>query len=220
MLLNTDYSQRIALNTSTLEWVQSPARGVSRKMLERDGQEAARATSVVRYAPGAGFESHIHPLGEEILVLEGTFEDEHGVYPMGTYIKNPAGSRHRPFSQEGCTLFVKLRYLDPEDQTRVVIQTAETPWHPGLVEGLAVMPLSQFQGSHTALVRWQPNTTFNPHHHYGGEEIFVLDGTFCDEYGTYPAGTWLRSPHMSSHQPFSVTGCTILVKVGHLDTLS
>ena len=82
--------------------------------------------------------------------------------------------------------------------------------------GLTVLPLSQFGTQHTALVRWSPGTHFNRHRHYGGEEIFVVDGTFEDEHGRYPKGAWLRSPHLSEHQPFSTSGCTILVKTGHL----
>ena len=113
-------------------------------------------------------------------------------------------------------MLVKLRHLDPADQQRVVIDTRNTAWYPGLVAGLSVMPLSEFGTQHTALVRWAPGTQFNPHRHYGGEEIYVLDGVFEDEFGHYPAGTWIRSPHLSAHRPFSIEGCTILVKTGHL----
>jgi anti-sigma factor ChrR (cupin superfamily) len=85
-----------------------------------------------------------------------------------------------------------------------------------MVPGLTVLPLSSFGTTSTALVRWAPGTYFNPHRHFGGEEIFVIDGVFEDEHGRYPQGTWLRSPHMSVHKPFSVEGCTIFVKTGHL----
>jgi anti-sigma factor ChrR (cupin superfamily) len=189
---------------------------VHRRLLERDGGEVARATSVVRYAPGATFDSHLHELGEEILVLDGTLSDEHGDYGPGTYIKNPPGSSHAPFSADGCTLFVKLRHLDPQDQERVVVDTVRAPWFQGLVQGLTVLPLSEFGTSHTAMVRWAPGTYFNPHRHFGGEEIYVVDGVFLDEYGNYPKGSWIRSPHLSQHKPFSVEGCLILVKTGHL----
>jgi len=90
-----------------------------------------------------------------------------------------------------------------------------SPWLQGLVDGLNVMPLMR-QGSGSTLVRWAPQTYFNPHRHYGGEEIFVVRGVFEDEHGTYPEGSWIRSPHMSLHQPFSKEGCTIFVKTGHL----
>ena len=216
MKLHTDLNLKVSINTADLPWVASPVEGVDRKMLERNGEEIARATSLVRYASNASFSPHQHELGEEFLVLDGVFQDEHGQYPAGTYVKNPPGSSHTPFTQTGCTLFVKLRYADPSDAERVVIDTNTSHWHPGLVAGLSVMPLSSFGTTHTALVRWAPGTYFNPHRHFGGEEILVVDGVFEDEHGRYPAEYWLRSPHMSAHKPFSVEGCTILVKTGHL----
>lgn len=178
----------------------------------------ARATSVVRYAPGARFDAHLHELGEEILVLEGTLSDEAGDYPTRTYLKNPPGSRHAPYSEDGCLLFVKLRHLDRTDAERSVVDTRSANWFQGMVPGLTVLPLSEFGTQHTAMVRWAPGTYFNPHRHFGGEEIFVVEGVFSDEHGSYPAGSWLRSPHLSQHQPFSREGCLILVKTGHLPT--
>ncbi len=217
MVINADHKLALSIHPDTLPWVLSPIAGIERRLLERNGAEQARATSIVRYQAGTQFSAHTHDLGEEIFVLEGTLSDEHGVYPAGTYIRNPPGSSHSPSSETGCTLFVKLRYMQPDDTQRIVINTNTAPWLPGLSDGLSVMPLSEFQGEHTALVRWQPDTYFQAHRHYGGEEILVLEGTFQDEHGDYPMGTWLRSPHLSMHQPFSKSGCTILVKVGHLD---
>jgi anti-ECFsigma factor, ChrR len=214
--LNLDVSCKASAQTQNMPWVPSPAAGVWRKPLEREHHESGRATSVVRYAAGAAFTAHTHPQGEEFFVLSGVFEDEHGTYPAGTYVRNPPGSSHAPRSPQGCELFVKLAHFAPGDVQRVVINTTTQAWLPGLVDGLQVMPLAEFGGEHTALVRWAPNTFFNPHRHWGGEEIFVLHGVFSDEYGDYPAGSWLRSPHLSQHQPFSREGCTILVKVGHL----
>ena len=214
--LNADFSQRCVVDSQNLPWQASPSPQVHRRLLERIGGEVARATSVVRYAAGARFDAHSHDLGEEILVLEGTLSDESGVYGPGTYLKNPPGSAHAPFSEDGCTLFVKLRHLDPQDQVRVVVPTRQTHWHQGLVPGLTVLPLNEFGTCHTAMVRWAPDTYFNPHRHYGGEEIFVAEGVFSDEYGHYPQGSWLRSPHLSQHQPFSREGCLIWVKTGHL----
>ncbi len=214
--LNADHSRRCVIDSYALHWQPSPSPLVQRRMLERDGGEVARATSIVRYEPGAAFPSHQHDRGEEIFVLDGTLSDEFGDYGPGTYIKNPPGSSHAPFSKEGCTLFVKLRHLDPQDQVRVVVDTIHQPWFQGLVAGLTVLPLSEFGTSHTAMVRWAPGTYFNPHRHYGGEEIFVVDGVFSDEHGNYPHGSWIRSPHLSEHKPFSVEGCLILVKTGHL----
>ena len=214
--LRANWSERFAIDVNGLGWVDSPAAGVQRKLLERDGAEVARATSIVRYAPGSQFPAHLHAEGEEVLVLDGVLSDEWGDYGPGTYLRNPPGSSHAPFSQSGCTLFVKLRYHDPADTQRVVVDTRTADWRPGLVAGLQVLPLHEFQGQHTALVRWAPHTYFNPHRHFGGEEILVLEGTFSDEHGDYPALSWIRSPHMSQHRPFSREGCLIFVKVGHL----
>jgi anti-sigma factor ChrR (cupin superfamily) len=216
MRINADWSQRVVMDANAMHWMDSPSPGVQRKMLERDGEEVARATSVVRYAPGSHFSRHVHEQGEELFVLDGEFCDETGRFGAGCYIRNPPGSAHAPWSESGCTLFVKLRYFDPGDQARVVVHTHDEPWLPGLVPGLSVMPLHEFRTEHTALVRWAPGTRFNPHRHHGGEEILVVEGVFEDEHGRYPAGSWLRSPHLSAHQPFSQEGCIILVKTGHL----
>lgn len=217
MQLNTDFSQRCVVNTHALPWQASPSPLVERRLIERDGGEQARATSIVRYAPGAAFPAHRHDLGEEILVLEGLFTDETGDYGPGTYLRNPPGSAHAPSSQPGCTLFVKLRHLSPGDGQRLAIDTRRsTDWRPGLVPGLRVLPLAGYGSEHTALVDWAPGTRFSPHRHAGGEEILVLEGVFSDEHGDYPAGTWLRSPDGSAHQPYSETGCLIWVKTGHL----
>ena len=215
MNINADYSQRVVINHHELPWIASPESGVERRMLERQGDELAKATSIVRYKPGSKFQAHLHELGEEIFVLDGTFSDETGNYSAGTYIMTPPGSSHAPYSESGCVLFVKLRHLGSDQLEREVIDTHTATWHQGMVSGLTVMPLMQ-QGSGSTLVRWAPQTYFNPHRHYGGEEIFVVDGVFEDEHGRYPAGSWIRSPHMSLHKPFSKAGCLLFVKTGHL----
>ncbi|MCT0224928.1 cupin domain-containing protein [Synechococcus sp. CS-1328] len=216
MELHADLAQRVMLDTTSLPWTPSPLAGVERRLLDRLGGEVARATSIVRYAPCSRFDRHSHGGGEEILVLQGTFSDEAGDHPVGTYLRNPTGSSHAPFSTEGCTLLVKLHQMHPADQQTVGIATPSVDWLPGLVPGLEVMPLHAFGSEHVALVRWAPGTVFQPHGHPGGEEILVLEGVFQDEQGTYPAGSWLRNPPGSVHRPWSDSGCTIWVKTGHL----
>ncbi|PCJ96326.1 MAG: cupin [Zetaproteobacteria bacterium] len=160
----------------------------------------------------------LHGGGEEIFVLEGEFSDEYGEYPKGTYLRNPPGSSHHPkIGKDGASIFVKLNQFATDDLSQIDINTCDSQWNKGLVNGLSVMSLHEHAGAHTALVKWAPNTVFNPHSHWGGEEIFVIDGTFYDEYGEYPKGTWLRSPHLSKHSPYSKDdGALIYVKIGHL----
>lgn len=213
--INLDFTQGVVIKTSQQSWQSSPAKGVSRKPLEREAAESGHVSSIVRYDPGSRFAKHSHPLGEEIFVLEGVFSDEQGDYPAGTYIRNPPNSEHAPYSEHGCIIFVKLNQFDPEDNQRVVIDTNRQAWLPGQ-GGLMVMPLHEYQTQHTALVRWPAGERFLPHRHWGGEEILVLKGEFCDEHGRYPQGTWIRSPHLSEHFPFVEEETVILVKVGHL----
>ena len=216
MLINADFNERAVLLPQDQEWLPSPAPGVERKMLYREGDEVAIATSVVRYAPGSAFAPHSHDAGEEFLVLDGTFSDETGDFTKGTYVRNPPGSSHAPFTKDGTTIFVSLRQFDMSDSQHVVIDTNTAEWRPGLTDGLSVLPLHQFGTVQTAMVRWAPGTQFTTHTHFGGEEIFVIDGVFEDELGAYPAGTWLRNPHGSKHAPWSTEGATIFVRVGHL----
>lgn len=218
MQINADFTQRVVMPPAAADdWRPSPSPGVSRYLLDRTGGEVARATSIVRFAPGSRFAGHAHGGGEEILVLDGVFSDEMGDYPAGTYLRNPPDSAHRPRSGPGCTLFVKLWQFSTGDEERVRIDTRSAAWHRGLVPGLMVMPLHEVDGISSALVRWAPHTRFNPHVHPGGEEILVLEGLFRDEHGAYPAGTWLRSPCWSRHAPYTDgEGALIYVKVGHL----
>lgn len=214
-MLNMNFAERIVINTDEWSWQSSPLDGVMRKPLSRDGAESGHATSLVSYAPGAFFVSHSHPGGEEILVLDGIFSDESGDYGPGSYLRNPPGSHHAPFSRNGCTLFVKLAQFSPRDMERVRIDTKNTIWLRGR-GGLQVMPLHNFEGEHTALVNWPAGEKFIPHRHFGGEEILVLSGAFCDEYGEYPRLSWLRNPHQSTHAPFVRDETVIFVKTGHL----
>jgi anti-sigma factor ChrR (cupin superfamily) len=217
--VNPDLAARALVDTNAMDWEPSPSGSVWRKPLYRRGGEFGPVTSLVRYAAGGAFAEHAHPEGEEILVLDGVFSDEHGDYPAGTFLMNPHGSRHSPRSGPGCTLFVRLRQYPGDDRPRLVEDTADpASWRPGLVDGLSVRPLYAQPGhpEHVALVRWQPGTHFQRHTHAGGEEILVLEGELADEHGRYPAGTWLRSPHLSRHTPYSDTGCLIYVRVGGL----
>ena len=218
MMINADFALKAVMNTQDMNWEPSPVPGVERKYLDRVGGEVAIASTVVKYAANSSFTRHAHDSGEEILVLEGVFSDEFGDYPVGSYLRNPPKSSHTPFSKEGCTLFVKLRHFHPDDLETVRIDTSTATWYPGTVPGLSVMPLHEFDGVGTALVKWAPDTIFNPHVHPGGEEIFVIKGVFYDEHDSYPTGTWIRSPRYSKHAPFTKSeGALIYVKTGHLD---
>jgi len=213
--LNMNFEETVRVLPDEYQWIASPADGVSRIPLERVSAESGHKTSFVTFEPGSFFPSHTHPLGEEIYVLDGVFSDQYGDYPAGTYIRNPPASSHQPFTKEGCRLFVKLDQFHPDDTRPVVIRPEEQIWRPG-IGNLRVSSLHTYGTESTALVFWPKNEVFQPHTHWGGEEIVVINGVFIDEYGEYPAGSWIRSPHMSQHFPRVKEDTLILVKVGHL----
>ncbi len=216
--LNTDFSERAVMNIDDMEWLASPSRTVWRKRFDLLDGEFSRVTSVVRYDSGSSFPAHDHPEGEEILVLDGVFSDEHGDYPAGTYLLNPKGFRHAPFSREGCTIFVKLCQFAGDGREHIAIDTSEAEWRPARIDGVTMMPLYEHPDypEKIALYRFAPGASVPLHDHPGGEEVFVIDGAIEDEHGRCPAGTWLRMPPGSSHAPFSKEGCTLYVKMGHL----
>ena len=214
--LNADHSKRVVVETANMEWETSEADGVLRKRMERIDAKPEPVTTIVRYQEKSAFPAHQHLNGEEIFVLDGTFSDDHGDYEAGSYLRNPAGTTHSPFSEQGCTIFVKLQQFQDSDSKQLHIQTKQQQWLPGLVPGLSVMPLHEHIHEHVALVKWEANTIFQAHRHIGGEEILVLEGAFEDEFGCYPKGTWLRNPPDSFHTPFTKQGCVIYVKTGHL----
>ena len=216
MRLNADFSKRVVVRPDEHHWVASPMPGVERMMLDRIGDEVARATSLVRYAPNSKFSRHVHGGGEEFLVLDGVFSDEHDDYPAGSYVRNPIGTAHTPhIGPEGCTIFVKLHQFDIEDREHFVIDTRHTPFVPGEYEGIEVMHLHRHGAERVALVRWAPELPYGSHEHDGIEEVLVLEGSSNDAAGEYPAGSWIRSPAGSRHAPVSgPEGALLYVKAG------
>jgi len=220
--LHADFSKPAVVRTAAMQWQSSPGAGVWRKRLElRGAAESGRVTAIVRYDPGSRFPPHEHPDGEEILVLQGIFADEHGSYPAGTYLLNPEGFRHAPRSEEGCVLLVKLRQYPGNDRGHRVVDSNTAAWQASEPPGREVLPLYEETGhpERMRLARLAPGARVPEHDHPGGEEIYIIAGTLADAQGSYGQGTWLRFPDGSRHQPFSDEGCTLYVKTGHLRDL-
>ena len=216
--LRADFNLREVVLPEDYEWVSSPMPGVERMMLDRIGDEVARATSIVRFEPNSSFSAHDHGGGEEFLVLEGVFSDEHFDYPAGTYVRNPVGTAHTPrIGVEGSTILVKLHQFKREDQDQKHIDTLTCTFSPGTVDGIERCSLHCYASERVTVEKWTPNTQGPKHVHEGGEELFVMTGRLNDELGSYPRGTWLRNPPGSSHACFTeAEGATVWIKTGHL----
>jgi anti-sigma factor ChrR (cupin superfamily) len=216
-LVNADFSQRVVIATDELPWIPSPQAGVERRLLDRVGGEVARATSLVRYAPASVFPPHEHALGEEFLVLDGVFSDEHGDYPAGAYVRNPPGSRHSPRTAPGCTILVKLRQMPITETERVVIDTASADWQPGDAPGHQRLALySAAGGERVTMERLAAGASLPAYECPGGEELFLLTGDLADERQAYGPRSWIRNPPGSRHGLASKTGAVFWVKRGHL----
>ena len=220
MQINAQFDEPVLTHTDKLEWKASPMAGVERRMLDRIGGEVARATSIVRYAEGSAFSEHTHSGGEEFIVLEGVFQDEHGDYPVGSYVRNPVGTHHIPRSEPGCTIFVKLWQFDEADQEQFAIdlnslQTAPDPNRPGVHR--ATLAARDYE--HVALEVWDENTTFEISAE-GGFEILILEGSLVHEGETYSRHDWIRWPGgKRARLETGEAGARLWIKRGHLKNI-
>jgi hypothetical protein len=215
MELNADFSARAAVHAARLPWQPSPLPGVERRMLDRIGAEVARATSIVRYAPGRAFSAHVHTGGEEYLVLDGVFQDEHGDFPVGSYVRNPPGTRHTPRSVPGCTIFVKLWQFDPDDRTLVHVDTA-TAASAADRPGIEILPLFRDDREQVSLERWAPGAGVDLDA-AAALELLVLDGGFTEDGERFEPQSWLRLPVGAAAQATAgPDGARVWIKRGHL----
>ena len=217
MELNADFSQNVVIRPADNDWVSSPVGGVDRMMLDRIGDEVARATSIVRFAPDSAFSPHTHGGGEEFIVLDGVFSDEHGDFPAGSYIRNPPTSSHTPGSAPGCTIFVKLWQMQPDDRTHVRTATHRLgAVADGARPGVTVSPLFKDDYEDVRMEDWAPGTTATIDAD-GGTEVLVVSGTATLDGAPCPAWTWIRR---ADGQPVTLTagddGARFWIKTGHL----
>lgn len=216
MKRHADLAKRALVSSAELPWVASPMAGVERRMLERDGDEVARATSLVRYAAGSRFSAHRHDGGEEFIVLSGVFSDETGDFPEGSYVRNPVGSAHVPHSAAGCIIFVKLWQMPAGDQQYVRRDLNDASKLAPARQGERVHLLHATPHEQVALVELAPGAELRDELFPGGAEYFVLAGSFADAAGRYQTGDWLRLPCGSGHTLHSAQGCRLYRKTGHL----
>lgn len=217
MRVNADFQQRVAQRTSEMTWKASPMPGVSRRMLDRIGDEVARATSIVRYDPDSQFSAHVHSGGEEFMVLEGVFQDEHGDFPEGTYVRNPINTAHTPASESGCTIFVKLWQFHPEEKEILRVDTDAMELAPVAGrDGVSAGILYKDEHEEVRVETWAPNTDFEVSD-ARGVEILVLRGEFTSDDERFDKHAWIRLPeHEVARISTGTEGARVWVKTGHL----
>ncbi|WP_191601918.1 cupin domain-containing protein [Marinomonas algicola] len=217
MKISTDFNKRVVIHSESLNWLASPMVGVERKPLDRVGEEVARATTIVRYAPDSTFSPHIHTGGEEFFILDGVFQDEHGDYPSGSYVRNPPQSSHSPGSKVGCIMFVKLWQFQPEDRTHIRLQTNKmAPVELANHSGISITPLYKDHIEEVSLIQLLPNATVN----WGmpkGAELLILEGSLQEQEDLLEKYDWLRLPVNSKiHAKAGSQGTKFWLKTGYL----
>ena len=217
MDLHSDFTKRVVVHSDEIEWLASPMPGVDRRMLDRIGGEVARATTIVRYAPQSSFSSHIHTGGEEFIVLDGVFQDEHGDFPVGSYVRNPPSSSHTPGSDEGCTIFVKLWQFDPEDRTQIMINMEKSePVSASGRAGVKVIPLYRDERETVRMEIWEKDASIELDLPEGGE-FLVLEGGFSENGDELRKHSWLRVPENGRLSAVSTSDDTkVWMKLRHL----
>lgn len=217
MEINSDFSKRAIVHAGREEWIPSPMKGVDRRMLDRIGDEVARATSIVRYAPGSHFSPHTHTGGEEFLVLEGVFQDEHGDFPAGTYVRNPPTTSHTPGSEEGCVIFVKLWQFDMDDRHQMSVNSNTAEWTASPTRtGVEELALYADPREQVSMEQWKPNAAITLDA-TDGMEVLVLEGSFVEGDDVFETQSWLRLPVGSSAQVNAGSnGCKVWIKRNHL----
>ena len=214
MQINSDFSSAAMVHTDRLAWTPSPMAGVDRRMLDRIGGEVARATSIVRYAPGSRFSAHTHTGGEEFIVLDGVFQDEYGDFPAGTYVRNPPTTAHTPGSDSGCTIFVKLWQFDPNDRNQFHKRMVDELASP--VDGVAMATLHEDAQESVTYSHLDAGATLSMDAP-DGIEMLVIDGSVVVANDTLGKHGWLRLPEgealVASARP---GGAKLWIKSGHL----
>lgn len=214
MELNSDFSARVVVHSDQLEWQASPMKGVDRRMLDRIGGEVARATTIVRYAPGSKFSAHTHTGGEEFIVLDGVFQDEHGDFPEGTYVRNPPTSAHTPGSEPGCTIFVKLWQFDMDDRTQFRKTMADELAAP--VDGVATAVLHKDDREVVTYSHLEPGARMTSNAP-GGTEILMIGGSLTSGGDVLQKNDWLRLPEGEALSVVAGSeGAKVWMKTGHL----
>ena len=214
MELNANFDEAVIVHSAEVPWIASPMAGVDRRMLDRIGDEVARATSIVRYAPGSAFSEHTHTGGEEFIVLEGVFQDEHGDFPAGTYVRNPPTTAHTPRSDEGCTIFVKLWQFNMDDRTQFRKNMAAELGRP--VDGVATATLHSDARETVSYSHLEAGATLT-NADAGGCEVLVIDGSVYAGNGSLGKGAWLRLPDGDALSVVAgADGAKIWMKTGHL----
>ncbi|MFV0276127.1 MAG: cupin domain-containing protein [Parahaliea sp.] len=215
--INGDIGRRVVVDTGQMPWSTGFRAGVEQKVLHRVGPvETAQLTAIVRYEPGTRLPRQDTLEGEETLVLEGTLSNKQGDWPAGSYLLNPAGFHHSSWTEQGCTLFVKLRQYPGSGRDQIAVQSRDLPWQLSVRRNAQWKKLYA-QEPYTDFMRleaWDTPAELGQLNFPRGVELLVIKGGFADALGQYDTHSWLRIPAGGSLAPSSDGYCELYIKEG------
>ncbi len=148
-------------------------------------------------------------------MLDGVFQDEHGDFPAGSYIRNPPQSSHTPGSDKGCVIFVKLWQFDLADRTQIRLDTTQAV-KTAIRPSVTAATLFKDSREMVRIEEWEPNATIR-YAPTDGLEILCLGGDFTESGEHFSAMSWLRLPIGAPLDAISgPNGARVWVKEGHL----
>ncbi|RXJ74625.1 cupin [Veronia nyctiphanis] len=215
---NMLFEQRVVIKTESLPWQADSLSGVYYKPLAYEKNTRGHDTRFVRVAPGTEIDC-VGSAGEEILVVNGEcrflVDDKTLNARQGCYLRVPHGKSFKLMTHSGCLFLEKRNQFCATDSKTVFTDMALSTWTEAQ-GNLRMLTLHEFNGEQVALIQWPAGQHFFSISHFCGEEVFVLSGEYRDEFGRYPAGTWMRNPHMFEYNPFCQEDTLLWIKVGHL----
>ena len=214
-MLNMDFSKRVVIDTNKVPWQPTGIPGVTVKPLALEDSESGHLTAMLRYQDESVYTRKELSMGEELLILAGTFTAASGDYATGTYYRNPSSMMQIPFSQRGCVMFAKMNQVQRTDSEKIVRNVYTTDWL-GADNGIKMQILNQHAAEQTLMVKWPKNYSGAGESNITGAEVFVISGELIDDNGRYPAGTWLRSPSAPFNNAYTETETVAFIKYGHL----
>lgn len=222
--VNADAGMPVVLDTNALPWQDTGITGVTQRVLERviDARKG-RETSLLRLEPGSRLPTETVETRVDIVVLEGSYEDDHGSYAKHTFVREMPGSTLSISSKDGCLLYVKRRMpirANERGTARSVVPVDRSKWVAiGHRFGMATRFYRDVHGlEQSRLGEMQPGKQIPTHDHSIGEETMILYGCLKDEHRTYTQGHWFRFPRGYEHTPYTLpdTPCGMLIREGDI----
>ena len=217
MNINDDIRKKVVVHPRNKQWTAEHSGMCETLYLDLVDKVKPVATKLVRISPSSILPPEMIGGGKEVLVLEGTYNDQRGEYPTGSYMRFPPGTKQEAFTDKGCLLFVKTWQFEPTDRKRVNIDAFRAEMkRPRKRQGVVLQQLYSDYREDVRIEHWERNHRLVIHQ-CNGLEVLLLSGEFFEPSASYKPLSWVRLP---PGRPLKVVvgdqGVRVLIKESHL----